>query len=76
MINLIEFDKSLKAEVISVPTIIIWGKNDGITPVSDGKVLNQKITNSKLYIINNICFESLFFHKYRTSNVLAYGGIV
>ena len=70
MINLIEFDKSLKAEVISVPTIIIWGKNDGITPVSDGKVLNQKIANSKLYIIENGRHSPQFTHSREVIDII------
>ncbi len=53
MVNLLGFDRNLKAENISVPTVIIWGKKDGITPVSDGKILSEKIVNCKLYIIDD-----------------------
>lgn len=38
---------------IQIPTLIIWGKNDNVTPLSDAKILQQKIKNSKLEIIPN-----------------------
>ena len=43
MINLIQSDKSLLIEKVKVPTIIIWGENDNITPLSDAEVLSGKI---------------------------------
>ncbi len=49
--------KVLKEDLISFlpsiiqPTIIIWGKKDDITPLRDGRLINQKIKNSKLVII-------------------------
>ena len=38
---------------ITVPTFIIWGRKDNITPMSLAKVLNQKIKNSQLEIVEN-----------------------
>lgn len=36
---------------ISLPTVIIWGRNDKITPLKDAYLINKEIKNSKLEII-------------------------
>lgn len=41
-----------KAEELKVKTILLWGKNDKITPLKDGKLLNQIIKNSKLIVVD------------------------
>lgn len=38
---------------IKTPTMIIWGKNDKITPLSDAYFMNEKITGSKLELLDN-----------------------
>lgn len=38
---------------ISVPTLILWGKRDKITPLKDAELMHKKIKNSKLEIFNN-----------------------
>lgn len=38
---------------VSVPTILIWGKNDGKTPLSDGNTMLEEIPDSKLYLIED-----------------------
>lgn len=40
-------------EKISVPTYIIWGEKDTITPLADGLLMHQKIHGSKLKIISS-----------------------
>lgn len=62
MINLIQSDKSLLIEKVKVPTIIIWGENDNITPLSDAEVLSGKIKNSKLYVIDGAKHAPQFTH--------------
>lgn len=51
MVNLIRTDISNLFPAISAPTTIIWGEIDDATPLSDGKIMNEKIKNSKLFII-------------------------
>ncbi len=70
MINLLKFDKTLKAEKISIPTIIIWGKKDSITPVVDGKILNKKIADSKLYILKNSRHSPQFTHPKEVIDII------
>lgn len=38
---------------ITVPTLIIWGKDDKITPLKDARVLSKKIENSHLEILED-----------------------
>lgn len=38
---------------VKKPTLIIWGKQDGLLPVSDATVFNKGIVNSQLVIFDN-----------------------
>lgn len=38
---------------IKVPTLIIWGKEDFVTPLAGGKKMNASIENSKMVIFEN-----------------------
>ncbi len=35
------------------PTLLVWGREDKTTPLSDGKIMNEKIENSELVIFDN-----------------------
>jgi len=52
MHNLITYDISVFLETIINSTTIIWGRNDKITPLSDGEYMHTLIKNSSLYIID------------------------
>lgn len=45
-------DLRKEAEKLKVETILLWGRNDKITPLKQGKILNQIIKNSKLIVID------------------------
>jgi pimeloyl-ACP methyl ester carboxylesterase len=47
-----EFDIMNELGEIKVPTLIISGEEDILTPVKYGEYLSQKISNSKLHVIN------------------------
>lgn len=51
MLNLIYLDLTEVFKKIKVPTLIIWGKQDKITPLSDGKLIHRLINSSKLVIV-------------------------
>lgn len=51
--NLLDSDKDKRFERVNVPTLLIWGEDDNITPISDGKLMNEKIKGSKLYIVKS-----------------------
>lgn len=62
MVNLITNDCSQILKKIRIPTIIIWGSEDKITPVSDGQIMNEQIKDSRLYIINDARHSPMFTH--------------
>src|SRR3989344_407716 len=47
----VEEDLSLLASKIAIPTLLIWGKKDMVTPLEDGEKLSKLIKNSKFEII-------------------------
>jgi pimeloyl-ACP methyl ester carboxylesterase len=47
---------------IKKPTLIIWGKQDGLLPVSDGEKFNKGIANSSLRVFDN-CGHAPQFEK-------------
>lgn len=62
MVNLITYDLRNSLNQIKVPTLIIWGKNDKATPLSDGKLMHQLIPNSKMHIIQTARHSPQFTH--------------
>ncbi len=50
-LKVISDDLSHKLSFIKVPTIIVWGDKDNLTPVENAYFINKKIENSKLVII-------------------------
>lgn len=71
MINLLNSDKSLNFEKIQIPTLIFWGKEDKITPVSDGRLINHLIKNSKLEIIENARHSPQFTNPNQVAETIA-----
>ena len=53
MKNVLAEDLTDYFDKIKTPTLLVWGREDKTTPLSDGKIMNKKIENSKLVIINN-----------------------
>lgn len=38
---------------IKLPTLVIWGEKDAVTPLSEGKLIAENIPNAKLAVIKN-----------------------
>lgn len=38
---------------IKTPTLIVWGKNDQVTPLADAQIMQREIINSELVIIDD-----------------------
>lgn len=57
--NIVSEDLTESLKKISCPTLIIWGKDDNITPLEWGKKMHQFITNSKFYEIKGGHFSFL-----------------
>ncbi len=53
MKNILVQDITSYLKEIKIETLLVWGRLDKTTPLSDGKIMNQKIENSKLVIIDD-----------------------
>ena len=62
MLNLIHTDLTPILEKIKTPTLIIWGSNDKVTPLSDGQLIHRLIKNSKLSVIEDARHSPQFTH--------------
>lgn len=70
MLNLINFDLAPFLHAIEVPTLIIWGSDDKLTPISDAKLINKSIINSKLRIIEGAKHSPFYTHPNEVVNIL------
>jgi pimeloyl-ACP methyl ester carboxylesterase len=70
MQNLIESDLSQQLSLISVPTTIIWGEEDKVTPVSDAKVMQKQIAKSKLFLIKEGRHSPQFTHTNEVVSII------
>lgn len=50
-LNVIGEDIDFQVSFIKVPTVIIWGDKDQSVPVEDARIINRKVKNSKLVVI-------------------------
>lgn len=62
MLNLIKTDLTHEFRRISIPTLIIWGGEDRITPLSDGQQINKLIKSSKLKIVKGARHSPFYTH--------------
>lgn len=53
---------ALELSKIAVPTLLIWGLNDTITPPMVGHEFNRLIPHSKLHFIDNCCHAPMMEH--------------
>lgn len=51
MKNLIAIDLTPILSNVRIPTLIIWGQRDSLTPISDAYVMNKGIKDSRLFVI-------------------------
>jgi pimeloyl-ACP methyl ester carboxylesterase len=70
MANMIESDKQLDVTKVTTKTVIIWGQQDTVTPVSDAKILNSAIQNSTLHLIDSARHAPHFTHSKELVNIL------
>jgi len=50
-LKVIKDDLSEELSKINLPTVIVWGDKDGVTPLWQGRLINSKIKNSELFVI-------------------------
>lgn len=51
--NIISEDLSIYLPTIKMPTLVIWGEKDNITPLEDGELIAKSIPDAKLLVIKN-----------------------
>jgi pimeloyl-ACP methyl ester carboxylesterase len=71
MINLINTDLTERFKEIDIPTIIIWGKKDEVTPITDGKFMERAIPNAKLYSIEDARHSPQLTHPEVTAKIIS-----
>jgi len=71
MANMLESDKSLDASQVTVPTKIIWGEEDQVTPVSDARQLNAVIRGSTLNFVPGARHSPHFTHPEAVAKLIA-----
>lgn len=52
LVKVVNEDLRDKLNKIDVPTVLVWGKNDMDTPQWMGEMMEDRISNSKLYILD------------------------
>lgn len=62
MRNLITVDLLPKLSKITIPTVIIWGRKDKMTPFKDAVTMHMLIKNSDLFSISNAQHSPQFTH--------------
>lgn len=67
LVNLISADLTPVLKSIESPTLIVWGKKDKTTPLSDAFLMKEKIKNSKLEIIEGASHSPFFSHPKETA---------
>jgi pimeloyl-ACP methyl ester carboxylesterase len=70
MVSLIKTDLLEKFNQINIPTLIIWGERDSVTPLNDGKIMRERIKNSKLFTIKNARHSPQITHPKDTARII------
>lgn len=70
MKNLIYEDLTSQMEKIKIPTLIIWGEGDKITPISDAKKIKNEIKRSKLFVVKGARHAPFYTHPRRVLGIL------
>ena len=70
MINLSHHDLTPYFQKIKVPTLIIWGENDKITPISDANLMHKLISGSKLKVIKEARHSPFYTHPAEVVEVI------
>lgn len=62
MANVISQDQRNDLPFVKAHTLIIWGSQDNVTPLADGRLINKNITGSRLQIIDQAKHSPHFTH--------------
>ncbi len=73
MVNLTRTDLVPYLDEIETPTLIIWGRDDTITPLSDGRIMEKLIRGSRLVIVDGARHTPFYTHPERVWNIIKNG---
>lgn len=73
MVNLINFDLTPIFKKLAVPALIIWGREDRITPLSDAFKIKDLIRNSRLEIVDNASHSPFYSHPEKVAEIIKHG---
>jgi pimeloyl-ACP methyl ester carboxylesterase len=76
-LNIVQIAKSaqrnnMAAQIVNIqtPTLLVWGLNDTITPVSVGHEFNRLIPNSELQFIDKCCHAPMMEHPVTFNQIM------
>jgi len=70
MQNMLQADQTMNFQAVRVPTTIIWGRDDAITPIKDGRKLEKSIANAKLFTVDNARHAPFFSHPDEVADLI------
>jgi pimeloyl-ACP methyl ester carboxylesterase len=62
MVNLVESDKHLDLGLIKTPTTLVWGSEDRVTPLTDGRLMATEISDATLKIVHGGRHSPFYTH--------------
>jgi pimeloyl-ACP methyl ester carboxylesterase len=71
MANVIETEVLEDLTKIQAKSLVIWGRNDTVTPLSHGEIFAEKIPNSTLKIIDNARHSPQFTHTDEVAKIVS-----
>lgn len=71
MENLIRLNLQPILKDIKIPTVIIWGREDKVTPFSDASIFKEHLPNSKIFPIEGARHSPMFTHINEVAHVVA-----
>lgn len=71
MKNLIYKDLTPQMKKITTPTLIIWGEDDKVTPISDARKIKSQIKKSKLFVIKGAGHSPFYTHPREVLRILS-----
>lgn len=70
MVNLINSDLTDIIKKVKIPTLIIWGAQDKVTPLTDGQLMHSLIKNSQLSIIKDAGHSPQFTNPKEVAKII------
>jgi pimeloyl-ACP methyl ester carboxylesterase len=68
--NMLRADQTINLSSITVPTTIIWGKQDAITPLKDGLKIESSVKGSKLFVIDDARHGPFINHPDEVADII------